>query len=281
MLFYRAALPLSPRTLHLTARTICVHRRNTRSRWRRLDPGQQVLLVLVHLHKGETFAELAAGFRISLTTVWRYVRETTRLLAQQAPTLKQGLCRARRKGWGYVIVDGTLLACDRVGADRPFSSGRHQQHGMNIQVVAAPGGEPVWVSWSLLGSVHEATAALVWRIAENIRAAGLLGLGDKGCVGLNEVVFVPFKAVVSRSGRRRPTPSTPSFAVLESGPSLSSRTGASCVSFAATHSEQRRLLVPSCSFSYVKHEGNPQSYLFSEYLPEILTISLRTSLQFS
>lgn len=105
MLFYRAALPLSPRALNLTARTIRVHRKNTRSRWRRLDPGQQALLVLVHPHKGETFAELAAGFQISLTTAWRYVRETTRLLAQQAPTLKQGLRRARRKGWGYVIVD--------------------------------------------------------------------------------------------------------------------------------------------------------------------------------
>ena len=193
MLFYRSALPLSRRTLNLTAHTIRAHRARTGSRWRRLDPGQQALLVLVHLHKGETFAELAAGFQISLTTAWRYVRETTRLLAQQAPTLKQGLRRARRKGWGYVIVDGTLLACDRVGADRPFYSGKHKQHGMNIQVVAAPGGEPVWVSWSLLGSVHDVTAARVWKIAEHIRAAGLLGLGDKGYVGLDEVVFVPFK----------------------------------------------------------------------------------------
>lgn len=163
MLFYRAALPLSPRALNLTARTIRVHRKNTRSRWRRLDPGQQALLVLVHLHKGETFAELAAGFQISLTTAWRYVRETTRLLAQQAPTLKQGLRRARRKGWGYVGLDDALLACDRVGADRPFYSGRHQQHGRNIQVVAAPGGESVWVSWSLLGSVHGITAARAGR----------------------------------------------------------------------------------------------------------------------
>ena len=43
-----------------------------------------------------------------------------------------------------------------------------------------PNGEPVWVSWSLLGSVHEATVARVWKIAEHIRAAGLLGPETKG-----------------------------------------------------------------------------------------------------
>ncbi|GHC84123.1 hypothetical protein GCM10007079_25800 [Nocardiopsis terrae] len=72
------------------------------------------------------------------TTAWRYVRETTALLTEQVPTLEQRLRRAHRKGWGYVIVDGTLIACDRVAADRPFYSGKHKQHGMNVQVVAAP-----------------------------------------------------------------------------------------------------------------------------------------------
>ena len=72
-------------------------------------------------------------------------------------------------------------------------SGEHKQHGMDVQVVAAPDGEPLWTSWSLLGSVHNTRAARVWRIAERIKASGLLGLGDKGYVGLSEVVFCPFK----------------------------------------------------------------------------------------
>ena len=147
--------PLSRRTLNLAARTIRTHRKKTGSRWRRLDSAQQALLVLVHLDKGETFNQVAAGFEVGTTTVWRYVRETTALLAEQAPTLEQGLCRAGRKGWGCVIVDGTLIACDRVAADRPFYSGKHKQHGMNVQVVAAPDGELLWASWSLLGSVHD------------------------------------------------------------------------------------------------------------------------------
>ena len=193
MLFYRSALPLSRRTLNLAARTIRAHRSRAGSRWRRLDPAQQALLVLVHLYKGEPFTHLAAGFGIGTTTAWRYVQETIGLLAEQAPTLEQGLRRARRKDWAYVIVDGTLLACDRVAADRPFSSGKHKQHGMNIQVVAAPDGEPLWTSWSLPEAVHDTKAARIWKIAERIEDAGLLGLGDKGYAGLADVVFCPFK----------------------------------------------------------------------------------------
>ncbi|CAL9604844.1 hypothetical protein SUDANB121_05526 [Nocardiopsis dassonvillei] len=68
MLFYRAALPLSRRTLNLAARTIRAHRARTRSRWRRLDPAVQALLVLVHLYKGEPFARVAAGSGISTAT---------------------------------------------------------------------------------------------------------------------------------------------------------------------------------------------------------------------
>src|SRR6266700_6322022 len=73
MLFYPAALPLSRQTLSYTAGVIRRHRRQAGSRWRKLGPGQQALLVLAYLHKGETFAELAAGFGIGTATAWRYV----------------------------------------------------------------------------------------------------------------------------------------------------------------------------------------------------------------
>lgn len=64
---------------------------------------------------------------------------------------------------------------------------------MNIQVVAASNGKALWTSWSLLGSMHDSRAARVWKIAERIKAVRLLGLGDKGYVGLSEVVFCSFK----------------------------------------------------------------------------------------
>ena len=63
-LFYPAALPLSRQPLAYTARVICRHRRQIGSPWRKLTPGQQALLVLAYLRKGETYAELAAWFGI-------------------------------------------------------------------------------------------------------------------------------------------------------------------------------------------------------------------------
>ena len=73
MLFCRAALPLSRKTLTFVSGIIRRHRASIGSRWRKLNPGRQALLVLAHLRKGETFADLAAGFAIGVTTAWRYV----------------------------------------------------------------------------------------------------------------------------------------------------------------------------------------------------------------
>ena len=78
MLFYRAALPLSSRTLNFTAAVVRRHLKAIGSRWRKLNPGQEALLVLAYLRKGETFDELAAGFGVGRTTAWRYVNESRR-----------------------------------------------------------------------------------------------------------------------------------------------------------------------------------------------------------
>ena len=71
MLFYRAALPLCRHTLNYAAGIIRRHRASIGSPWRKLNPGQQALLVLAYLRTGETFTELAAGFGIGTTTAWR------------------------------------------------------------------------------------------------------------------------------------------------------------------------------------------------------------------
>ncbi len=104
------------------------------------QPARQALLVLAYLRKGETFTELAAGFGIGTATAWRYVAETVGLLAARAPKLRQALRDARQAGHAYLVIDGTLIPVDRVAADRPFYSGKHRKHGMNLQVIASPGG---------------------------------------------------------------------------------------------------------------------------------------------
>ena len=98
MLFYRACLPLSRATLAYLAGVIRRHRRQIGSCWRKYNPGQQALLVLAHLRKGETFADLAAGFGTGTATAWRYVRETVALLAPGPRSCPRRWQRPRRQG---------------------------------------------------------------------------------------------------------------------------------------------------------------------------------------
>jgi len=183
MLFYRAALPLSCKTLNYAAGIIRRHRKSIGSRWRKLNPGRQALLVLAYLRKGETFAELAAGFAVGTTTAWRYVEEVVTLLAARAPKLRQAVRDANTAGYAFVVLDGTLIPIDRVAADRPFYSGKHKKHGMNLQVIASPGGDIVWVSGALPGSVHDKNAEWIWGVLAELEAAGLIVLADKGYQG--------------------------------------------------------------------------------------------------
>lgn len=41
-----------------------------------------------------------------------------------------------KAGFPFVVFDGTLVRTDRVAANRPFFSGKHHCHGMNLQVIA-------------------------------------------------------------------------------------------------------------------------------------------------
>jgi hypothetical protein len=198
MLFYPAALPLSRQTLTYVAGVIRRHRVQIGSPWRKLGPGQQALLVLAYLRKGDTFAELAAGFGIGTATAWRYVSETVGLLAARSPKLRTALRDARQAGHAYVVIDGTLIPIDRVAADRPFYSGKHHRHGMNLQVISAPDGEIVWVSGPLPGAVHDLTAARIWGILRELAASGLIVLADKGYHGAGEPIRIPYK------GRNKP-----------------------------------------------------------------------------
>jgi hypothetical protein len=192
MLFYPAALPLSSRTVAFTAGVIRRHRVRIGSPWRKLNPSEQALLVLAYLRKGETFADLAAGFGIGTATAWRYVTETVALLADRSPKLRTALAAARKAGHAY-IIDGTLVPIDRVAADRPFYSGKHRRHGMNLQVISTPDGDIVWVSGPLPGATHDLSAARIWGILRELAAAGLIVLADKGYHGAGQPLLTPYK----------------------------------------------------------------------------------------
>ena len=91
------------------------------------------------------------------------------------------------------MIDGTLIPIDRVAKDRPFYSGKHKKHGMNLQVISSPDGTILWVPGLLPGSVHDLTAARIWGIVRALSAAGLITLADKGYIGAGQHVLVPYR----------------------------------------------------------------------------------------
>ncbi|WBB46816.1 transposase family protein [Verrucosispora sp. WMMA2044] len=191
MLSYPASIPLSTRSLNHVAALIRTHRHRRRSRWRRLDPGRQALLVLAHLRNGDTFARLAAGFEIGLATAWRYVHEAITLLAATTDDLHQAMSRIRRLA--YAILDGTLIPIDRVYDQKPYYSGKHRRHGMNVQVIADPAGRLVWTSAALPGSAHDLTAARTHDIIAVLTSANVMTFADKAYQGAGGSVRTPFK----------------------------------------------------------------------------------------
>ncbi|GAB3677598.1 transposase family protein [Saccharopolyspora tripterygii] len=195
MLSYPSSMSVSSRSLTMLAEALRRERRVRRTRWRRLDAGQQALLVLAYLRKGETYADLAGGFGIGLATVFRYIREALDVLAAMAVSLAEAVEVARRKA--FVIVDGTLLRTDRVGMtggrDRPFYSGKQKRHGLNVQVVADPAGRLIWTSPALPGARHDMGPAREHRLLDALEHAGVRVIADNAYRGAGSNVEVPHR----------------------------------------------------------------------------------------
>ena len=65
---------------------------------------------------------------------------------------------------------------------------------MNLQVIATPDGDIVWVSGPLPGAAHDLTAARIWGIVRELAASGrLIVLADKGYHGAGDHIRTPYK----------------------------------------------------------------------------------------
>lgn len=93
----------------------------------------------------------------------------------------------------FVLLDGTLLPIDRIAADRPFYSGKHKKHGMNVQVIAGPSGRLLWASPALPGAVHDVRAAREHGIIDTLATADVNCWADKGYQGAGGTVRVPYR----------------------------------------------------------------------------------------
>ena len=197
MLVYPCGLNVSTQTLQFVTGVLRAHRRDTGTRWRVLSSGRQALMVLAYLRKGETYRDLAVGFGVGTSTAYRYLREALEVLATLAPTLQQAMAVAASKA--YVILDGTLLRIDRVGMaskrDRPYYSGKHKSHGVNVQVVSDPAGRLIWASSPLPGARHDAGAAREHGLPDALAQAEVTVFADTAYRGLGTHIRAPFRKV--------------------------------------------------------------------------------------
>ncbi|NJQ04589.1 transposase family protein [Streptomyces lonarensis] len=190
MLVYPSGLDVSSSALRLLSTELRRRRVVIDTRWRRLNTGRQALLTLAHLRNGHPYAQLAAGFGIGTTTAFRYIAEAVEVLAAFAPSLAEAARTASAKA--FVLLDVTLLPTDRIAANRPFYSGKHKKHGMNVQVLADPFGRLLWVSSALPGAVHDVRAARENGVVEALTEAGILCWADKGYRGAGGTVRTPY-----------------------------------------------------------------------------------------
>jgi hypothetical protein len=188
---YPSGVDVSSSALRFLATHLREHRRTLGTRWRRLNAGRQALLTLAHLRNGQPYAQLAAGFGIGTTTAYRYITEAVEFLAALSPTLAEAVRAASMKA--YLILDGTPLPIDRIAADRPFYSGKHKKHGMNVQVIADPKGRLLWASPALAGAVHDVRAAREHGIIDALTEAGINCWADKGYQGAGGAVRLPYR----------------------------------------------------------------------------------------
>lgn len=191
MLSYPSTIALSSRTLNHLADLIRAARARRRGRWWRLDAGRHALLALAHLRNGDTITRLACGFTVSITTAWRYVQEAIDLLATHTAHLNAALRRIGRLA--YAILDGTLIPIDRVADQRPYYSGKHKRHGVNVQVIADCKGRLMWASPALPGAVHDLTAARTHGLIDALASANVMTFADKAYQGAGGSVRTPFK----------------------------------------------------------------------------------------
>ncbi|MGH9057225.1 MAG: transposase family protein [Acidimicrobiales bacterium] len=162
--------------------------------WRLLDPVAQSALTIAFIRTNHTYAELAEGFGISVSTCWRDIKEGISVLADRGRriSLKDVARLAVKMGWDYLIVDGTHVPAETWGRKGPgqrrFYSGKHKRHGLNIQTVCSPDGELLWAAAPKPGATVDITAARQAGIAEILLS--LIGImADLGYAGWNEDVI--------------------------------------------------------------------------------------------
>ena len=202
---YTAVLPVRDHTVLFVSGLLHAERRRlgTRAGRRSLGCYRQAILVLRWLLDGTRITQLAADNALSRSTGYAYLHEGITVLAAHAPNLHSVLLAAKMAGYAHVNIDGTLIETDRCRTPGPtpgvdlWWSGKHDNHGGNVQVITAPDGWPLWTSPVRPGREHDTTA-----LREHGQILPLLTawtdddlrvLGDLGYEGEQATITVAYK----------------------------------------------------------------------------------------
>ena len=103
---------------------------------------------------------------------------------------------------------------------------------MNLQVIASPAGDVLWVSGALPGSVHDKKAEWIWGVLAELEAAGLVTLADKGYQG-STYAKIPYKGKNKPESQKQANKAHAKLRSPGEGRTPSSRHGRSSISSAA------------------------------------------------
>jgi hypothetical protein len=207
---YTATLPVREHTVLYLSELLHAERQRlgTRTGTRALGCFKQAILVLRWLLDGTRVKQLALDNTISLSTGYTYLHEGITVLAAHAPGLGSVLLAAKMAGYAHLNIDGTLIETDRCRTPGPtpgvdlWWSGKHDNHGGNVQVITAPDGWPLWTSPVRPGREHDTTALREHAILPLLSTwtnDDLRVLGDLGYEGEQDTITVAFKKPKNRA----------------------------------------------------------------------------------
>jgi hypothetical protein len=187
-------LPVSDHTVLFVSGLLHAERQRlgTRAGTRSLGCYRQAIPVLRWLLDGTRIAQLAADNTLSRSTGYTYLHEGLTVIAAHTTGLHSALLAAKMAGYSHVTIDGTLIETDPCRTPGPtpgvdlWWSGKHDNHGGNVQVITAPDGWPLWTSPVRPGREHDTTALRSHNILPLLTAwtdDHLRVLGDLGYEG--------------------------------------------------------------------------------------------------
>ncbi|MFJ2024438.1 transposase family protein [Streptomyces sp. NPDC087897] len=190
MLVHPSSIDLSSRTLRYLTGRLAARRGEIGTRWWRLTVGRQAL-ALADLRCGDTYAQLAAGSGIGVTTAYSHIREAVDVPAVLAPTLAGAMRVARTQA--FVLLDGPLPPLDRIAADTLYHPGTRKHHDMNVQALTDLLGRLLRGSPALPGSAHDLTAARTHGIVDTLTDVDLKCWAGTAYQGAGGSLWMPLR----------------------------------------------------------------------------------------